>query len=59
MKEGKKVIFLINTLGINWGKKNPFYSSLNFFLAGRVFEDVGLSDLGFEEQISLGEIYVF
>ena len=45
---GKKVIFLIDTLGINI-KENYFYSSLNFFLAGRVLEDVRLSDLGFEK----------
>ena len=31
---------------------------LNFFLAGRIPEDVRLLDLGFEEQISLGKIFL-
>ena len=53
------LIFLIDTLGINWNKKkNHFYSSLNFLLAGRIPKDVRLSDLGFEEQISLGKIFL-
>ena len=56
---GKKVIFLIDTPGINWSKKkNHFYSSLKFSLVGRIPEDIRLSDLGFEEQISLGKIFL-
>ena len=37
---------------------NTFYSSLNFFLAGRIPEDVRLSNQGFEEQISPGKIFL-
>ena len=30
-------------------KKNHLYSSMDFLIAGRIPEDVRLSDLGFEE----------
>ena len=53
------MIFLIDTLvyiGVREG--NPFYYSLSFSLAGRIPEDVRLSDLRFEEQISLGKIFL-
>ena len=50
MKRGKKVIFLINTLAINWNKKKKtFYYSLNFFLASTISNDVQLLDIRFEE----------
>ena len=56
---GKKVIFLIDTLvQIGIREENPFYLSLNFSLTGRIPEDVRISDLGFEEQFSLGKIFL-
>ena len=58
---GKKVIFLINTLGLNWNKKKKsfiFFFEF-FFFACRISDDVRLLDLGFGEQIFLGKIYVF
>ena len=56
---GKKVIFLIDTLvQIGIREENPFYLSLNFSLTGRIPEDVRISDLGFEEQLSLGKIFL-